>query len=84
MYALKSEDGKYMKIGLSNKPAQRIKTLVSSTPFKFGKLRMKQLSGFEAPKEETRLHKMFASANLTGFDGCTEWFIYDEKVISEF
>lgn len=84
VYLLKSEDGKYMKIGLSNKPIQRIKTLVNSTPFKFSRLGMKQLSGFEAPKEETRLHKMFTPANLSGFDGCTEWFLYDEKVISEF
>nr|DAE41543.1 MAG TPA: restriction enzyme [Caudoviricetes sp.] len=84
VYVLKSECGQFMKIGLSNKPLARMKVLLNATPFGFSRLVMKQLPGFDAPKEETRLHKIFISANLTGFDGCTEWFLYDDEILNEF
>lgn len=83
VYILKSECGKFMKIGLSNNPSSRIKCLSAVTPFKFSRVAQLKLPGNEAPKLETRLHKESVSAGLLGFDGCTEWFIYDQNIVNK-
>lgn len=84
VYVLVSNDHRYMKIGLSNFPKKRIRTLVTSTPFEFSVKGWIKFEGKLAPQEETKIHKILTSAEFKNFDGCTEWFIYDENVINEF
>ncbi len=84
VYMLVSHDGNYMKFGLSNSPKKRIRTLKSCTPFDFVVRGWIAHKGQEAPKVETAFHKKCKSANLKGFDGCSEWFIYDDSVAEIF
>lgn len=84
VYVLLSEDKKIMKIGLSNHPKKRIKTLKNTTPFKFSVIGWKSFSGTEAPKVESGYHRKSESACLVDFDGATEWFLADEEVLSDF
>lgn len=73
IYVLLSDDRKYMKIGISNNPDERISQLKRHTPFGF-----EIISVYEHPNpraEEQRLHSLHESANFKGFDGCTEWRI---------
>lgn len=78
VYVLVSECQRFMKIGLSNSPTKRIKTLATTTPFKFRLVCKKRFDGADAPKNETLMHQRCTSAGLTCFDGATEWFLYDQ------
>lgn len=80
LYAL-SGNG-LIKIGISNNPKNRIKNLKKSTPFSFDVIDVIQLSsGAEAKSVERSFHKDFLSANLTGFDGATEWLKFDVAIL---
>ena len=81
LYLFLSDDSKFIKIGISNNPKKRIKKLKKSTPFDFNVLEIVKFNdGSEARKWERMFHKMYQSAELSGFDGCTEWFKYDKAV----
>lgn len=81
LYALKSECGAYIKVGISNRPEQRHKGLARSTPFEFEPIGIYQMDGTDALNLETMTHRKFMSAGFTGFDGATEWLRYDPEII---
>jgi hypothetical protein len=81
VYALKSDCGAYMKVGISNKPEIRIPQLSRATPFSFTVDGVFQTSGVNAQDTEKAAHLEFMSAGLSGFDGCTEWLRYDPAIV---
>jgi hypothetical protein len=81
VYALKSECGAYMKIGITNKPEIRIPQLAKATPFSFEVSGVFKTSGMNARTTERAAHLEFPSAGLSGFDGCTEWLRYDQTIV---
>lgn len=82
LYALKSLCGAYIKVGISNVPKFRIKTLSQVTPFKFKRVRLVSGSGQKMYDLETTIHNMFESAGLSGFQGHTEWLKSDPEILS--
>lgn len=82
LYALKSLCGAYIKVGISNVPKFRIKTLSQATPFKFKRVRLVSGSGQKMYDLETTIHNMFDSAGLSGFQGHTEWLKADPEILS--
>lgn len=84
VYCLKSEDGAFLKIGISNKPDERVSVLNKKTPFGFSLVGKVEMQGFLAMKKESELHARFMNAGFKGFDGATEWFRYDDEIISLF
>lgn len=81
LYVLRSECGNYMKIGISNSLYSRMKKLKSATPFKFELINSMSGSGEHILNTERFLHSLFVSCGFKDFDGCTEWFYYDDSVI---
>lgn len=82
VYVIRSTDGRFMKIGLSNNPRKRIVRLAKSTPFEFSIIEVIKFGvGKDARKAERKLHELFKSAGMTGFDGCTEWFVWDNAIV---
>jgi len=82
IYVLRSEDGSYMKIGIAGDVESRLGKLRKSTPFDFSIIEEFQFDfGLDAFNTEKEAHKIGASANFSGFDGATEWFLFDQKVI---
>lgn len=74
---LDTETHSRVKIGISNVPDQRLVQLKRRTPFSIERIDL-----FETPPEVTLqiekfCHSQLDSANLTGFDGVTEWFKFD-------
>lgn len=83
LYALRSECGKYVKVGISNKPSQRHKQLERSTPFKFNIIEQICGDGAKIAELEKYFHNKYESAGFVGFDGCTEWLICSDELLSE-
>ena len=84
VYLMKSVDNKFMKIGITNNTRQRYKRLQKLTPFEFLMIGFKKFTvGSDARSVEKKMHSIFKSANLSGFDGCTEWFEWDESALSK-
>lgn len=81
LYLLKSNDGKYAKVGISNKLHQRLSQLRVSTPFDWSEVRtLHDPSGGVIHALEKIFHHHFESAGLSGFSGATEWLLYDEEI----
>ena len=83
IYALRSECGRYVKVGITNNPSRRISKLERSTPFKFNAVEIISGNGCDVLRMETSIHRKYESANKTGFDGATEWLMYDNRIIDE-
>ncbi|AUR86672.1 hypothetical protein NVP1088O_24 [Vibrio phage 1.088.O._10N.261.46.A1] len=66
-------DTRYLKVGISNHPKERISRLVRHTPFDFRTISVLKTPQGQARNLERFCHESIASANLAGFDGCTEW-----------
>ena len=81
VYLLESMDKSAIKVGISNKPDQRIRQLRNATPFEFSVLDMFEMNGVKALSVESDCHSEFMSAGLSGFDGCTEWMRHDPAII---
>lgn len=81
VYILESLDKSSIKVGISNKPDQRMRQLANATPFEFSVLGMFEMDGALAMSIESDCHNRFMSAGLSGFDGCTEWMRYDPSII---
>lgn len=82
VYALRSNCGGYIKVGISNYPDERISSLARVTPFGFtqeAEIRFDR--GEHARKLEKETHSAFMRAGLSGFDGATEWLRYDSAII---
>ncbi len=80
LYVLRSSCGTKLKIGISNKPKQRIKILKRETPFEFQCIEMIKADGHTIQSLEKDFHSHFESAGLTGFDGCTEWLKWNPNI----
>ncbi len=82
IYVLTSIDLKFMKIGISNNVKSRISKLRKKTPFKFKKIKEFSFAiGMKAFLTEQTAHKLLVTAGLQGFDGSTEWFLYNLNII---
>lgn len=83
LYALRSECGKYVKVGISNKPSQRHKQLERSTPFGFKVIEEIEGNGAFIAELERHLKSKYNRAGLNGFDGYTEWLICTSDLLEE-
>lgn len=81
LYALLSTDGKYLKIGITNKLSVRISTLTKVTPFPFNIYKTWCGNGVKVRETEALIHKSFQSANMKGFQGATEWLVFRSGII---
>ena len=73
-----------IKIGVANDADKRITILKSKTPFPvYEILRFDFEAGKDAYSFEQYCHYCLAvfNAGLTGFDGCTEWFLYNNNLL---
>lgn len=74
LYALISNCKSMIKIGISNTVHRRHIELKSATPFAFSVYRQLHCEdGSQPPMLERMFHNQFPSAELSGFDGATEW-----------
>lgn len=78
---LESECKSYLKVGISNKPSQRLMQLRRATPFKFDVLSILEMDGHLAHDLELEIHSENENAGLSGFDGFTEWLINKPEII---
>lgn len=80
LYVLRSNCGRYAKIGISNQVDQRLSTLQRKTPFDFQLIEKLNGHGATIRSLEKDFHSHFESAGLTGFDGCTEWLKWNPNI----
>ena len=83
LYALRSECGMYVKIGISNNPSRRHTELARATPFTFNLVEQFSGDGAKIAELEKHFHSKYESACFTGFDGCTEWLICTPELLEE-
>lgn len=82
LYFLLSENKNFLKIGISNNADIRLRQLKHATPFEFtifNKIDFED--GKDAFEMEKFFHGGFKSANLKGFDGCTEWLVCCDELM---
>lgn len=84
IYCLRSEDGAFVKVGITHIPDDRFSRLKRKTPFSFSVHGMISMRGSEARFLEKEFHADYMSAGFKGFDGATEWLRHDEKIVSFF
>lgn len=81
MYVMRSSCGSYMKIGITKSIKRRTKELRDSTPFDFECIVTKYFNnGRHAYELEKFFIKHGKSAKFRGFNGATEWLLFDELV----
>lgn len=81
LYLYRSEDGTYCKIGISNNPRKRLLRLRKITPFPFKMINIKKFEeGSRARKWERLIHSKLKTSGFSGFDGCTEWFEWQDDI----
>lgn len=80
LYILRSRCGLYFKAGISNNVNKRLSKLRNTTPFDFEQIAKINHSGDVVFELEKAFHSSFQSAQMKGFDGCTEWFRWDAIV----
>lgn len=83
LYALRSECGRYLKVGISNIPSRRHKELQKRTPFQFNLVEQISGDGAKIAELEKYFHGKYERAGFTGFDGCTEWIICTDELLKE-
>lgn len=83
LYALRSDCGSYIKIGITNKPKQRHSQLLRSTPFTFSRIGIICGDGVDIASIERKLLSDNESASLKGFNGCTEWLKVTDRLMIE-
>ncbi|QZI89577.1 hypothetical protein SIPHO076v1_p0044 [Vibrio phage PS34B.1] len=74
---LDTETHSRVKIGISNQHDQRLSQLKNRTPFTLERIDLFETPPTETLQLESFCHSQLESANLTGFDGATEWFKFD-------
>jgi len=79
IYFLRSDDSKFVKVGITNRPTRRFSQLKRATPFGFKLMRMMMVD--DARNLERKYHSSFVNAGLSGFDGCTEWLKWDNRIL---
>lgn len=83
LYALVSDDGAMVKIGISNNFKVRLPGLKHATPFCFSVVEVVSLPGDVARLVEKDLHSRYKSAGLSGFGGATEWLVFNQNILHE-
>ena len=83
LYALRSECGLYLKVGISNNPSQRHRTLKLETPFSFSCIEQFEDDGTKIAEMEKYFHNKYERAGFTGFDGATEWLVCTPQLLEE-
>lgn len=83
LYALRSECGMYVKVGISNKPNARHAQLEKRTPFKFNLVEQFSGDGTKIAELEKHFHKKYEIAGFNGFDGATEWLACSDELLGE-
>lgn len=83
LYALRSECGRYVKVGISNRHNERIKDMERNTPFSFSCIEQISGDGSKIAELEKYLHNKYERAGFVGFDGCTEWLICTPELLEE-
>lgn len=83
LYALRSECGRYVKIGISNDPKRRHNELEKRTPFKFNIVEQISGDGAKIAELEKYFHSKYERAGFARFDGCTEWLICTPQLLEE-
>ena len=83
LYALSSECGKYVKVGISNNPSQRHKQLELATPFSFSCIEQFEGDGTKIAELEKYFHDKYDVAGFTGYDGATEWLVCTPQLLEE-
>lgn len=83
LYALRSECGRYVKVGISNNPSRRHRQLELATPFKFNLIEQISGDGVKIAELEKSFHEKYEGAGFTGFDGATEWLICSDELLTE-
>lgn len=81
VYIIKSITAELMKVGITNSIENRMESLSKNTPFEIVKHCFFRVEGSKARLIEKTILFMGESANLRGFDGATEWMVFDEKLI---
>lgn len=81
LYALRSECGTMVKIGISNDYKRRFIKLKRTTPFQWGCIALMHGCGVAVESAEEELHAMTERVDFdTKFDGFTEWRKWDSKL----
>ena len=81
LYVLRSECGRYMKIGITNKPVQRHAQLSRATPFSFKRIELIDGPGDRIANLEKELLAKYEPAGFTEtFDGSTEWRLWSDSI----
>jgi hypothetical protein len=83
LYALRSDCGRYVKVGISNYPNRRHKELEKRTPFEFKVVEQFSGDGSKIAAMERHFHSKYERAGFTGFDGATEWLICTPQLLEE-
>lgn len=83
LYALRSECGMYVKVGISNNPKRRHKQLERGTPFRFNLVEQLSGDGAKIAAMERDFHSKYERVGFTGFDGATEWLICTPQLLEE-
>lgn len=81
LYILRSDCGRYMKIGITNKPEQRHAQLSRETPFSFKRIELIEGPGEQIANLEKELLAEYQPAEFTEtFDGYSEWRLWDDSI----
>jgi len=83
LYALRSECGNHIKIGISNNYKSRHSALKRNTPFKWSCVELIGGDGDKIYSLERHFHGSYKSAGLSGFDGATEWLICTDELLDD-
>lgn len=81
LYVLRSECGRYMKIGITHKPEKRHARLSKATPFSFKCIELIEGRGDQIANLEKDLLSFYQQARfIEPFDGSTEWCLFDASI----
>ena len=81
LYILRSDCGRYMKIGITHNPEQRHSDLSRETPFSFKRIELVKGQGNQIAKLEKELLTQYQPSCFTeSFSGHTEWRLWDESI----
>lgn len=81
LYVLRSNCGRYMKIGITHNPKQRYNKLKRDTPFSFKRIELIEGQGEQIANLEKELLAEYRQAEFTEtFDGYTEWRLWDDSI----
>ena len=81
LYVLRSDCGRYMKIGITHKPNQRHSELSRSTPFSFKRIELIEGPGEQIVNLEKELLSCYQPAEFTEvFNGYSEWRLWDDSI----